>query len=70
MEDSLDNNKSTRQWNVFTIKYFKWCFVNASIDSGIDSHFSDRHIVKPVLLVFIQQMCMKDLTNGAIMHSV
>ena len=51
---------------VFTIKDLKQCFVIASIDSGIDSYFSDSHIVWPVFLVFVQKMCMTDLTNGVI----
>ena len=48
------------------IKHFKWCFVNASIEGVIDCYFSDSHIVRPVLSVFVQQICMNDLTNGAI----
>ena len=64
MEDSLDNNKSTIIF--FTIKDLKWCFINASIDSKIDSHFCYSYIVRPVFLVLIQKVSTKDVTNSVI----
>ena len=60
--------KVNRKQNVFTIKDFKWCFGNTRIDSIIDSYFSKSHIVRPVLLVFIEQLCTKVWPMVQFMH--
>ena len=50
----------------FTIKELKRCLLSACIDGGIDAHFCDNHIVRPVLLVFIKQIYIKMSTNCVI----
>ena len=64
MEDSLDNNRSLGI--IPTIKDFKRCLLKACINVRTDSHLGNSHMVRPVLLGFIEQMCIKNLTNGAL----
>ena len=46
--------KFSGKGSVFTIKNLKRCLLNASIDGRIDIHFSDKYILKTVLLIFLK----------------